>query len=101
MKEYESLTAYIKDQPENTVFRIWKLKKMFTPYEQHQMFEDQSVYVDSLCEFITIDDVINLPDGDILLKTHSVTDCADYHNFYKLSEIELGQCERDMEDIED
>ena len=101
MKEHESFGAYIKTQPDNTVFRLWKYKKMFTPFEQQHLFSDQSVYVDSFCEYIIIDDVINLPDGDVLLKTHSATECADYHNFYKLSEIELVQCERDMEGIED
>ena len=101
MKEHESFAAYIKTLPENTVFRLWKYKKIFTPYEQQQMFSDQSIYVDSLCAYVIIDDIINLPDGDILIKTHSATECPYYYNFYKLSEIELAQCDKDMEGIDE
>ena len=101
MKEHNSFAEYLKTLPENTVFRLWKYKKIFTPYEQHQMYSDQSIYEDSVCAYVNIDEVINLPDGDILLKTHSATDYPEYHCFYKLSEIELVQYDKDLESLDE
>ena len=93
---YDSFAAYLKSQPENTIFRLWKYIKVFTPYEQHQMFTDQSRFEDDFCEYVIIDDTINLPDGDILLKTHCPSNNPNYYCFYKLSDIQLEQSDKDI-----
>jgi len=102
MTEYKSFGEYLASLPEDTVFRIWEYKRMFTPYEQSMRFEDQSDLVHEECDHVYIKDVIILPDGDLLLKTELV-ECSDieYYNFYKLSEIALALCTSDSDENAD
>ena len=95
--EYNSFGDYLKSLPPNTVFRLWEYKRMFTPYEQEQKFSDESLLVNDECDFIRILDVINLPDGDLLLATTYAYGDGKYISYYKLSEISLGKSEKDME----
>ena len=72
---------------------------MFTPYEQDEKFSDQSVYEDEFAKRIIIDDVIELPDGDLLLATYDWSDKeASMITYFKLSEIELMKINSDMEE---
>lgn len=89
-----------------TVFRYLVYKKVWTPYEQENKFEDESYFEDEHCNFGYIVECINLPDGDILLGflnsemlegDHPVS-CIEY---YKLSEIRLEFCEMDQEGYEE
>lgn len=90
--EYKTFYDYLKSLPENTIFRLWHKKWIFTPYEVDAKFTDQSLYIDSICSFIIIDDIINLPDGDLLLAVHSSSDDENtYTDYYKLSEISIAK----------
>ena len=97
---YNSFGEYLKTLPPNTVFRLWQYKRMFTPYEQDEKFMDESQYVNVECDYIRILDVINLPDGDLLLATTYAYGDGKSINYYKLSEISLGKSEHDMEEEE-
>ena len=98
--QYNSFAEYLKSLPPNTIFRLWQYKRMFTPYEQDEKFMDESQYVNDECDHIRILDVINLPDGDLLLATTYAYGDGKYISYYKLSEISLGKSERDMEEEE-
>lgn len=98
--QYNSFADYLKSLPPNTIFRLWEYKRMFTPYEQAEKFMDESVYVNTECDHIRILDVINLPDGDLLLATTYAYGDGTYISYYKLSEISLGRSEKDMEEEE-
>lgn len=100
--EYKSFGEYLKTLPENTVFRIWEYKKMFTPYEQDEKFSNQSIYENELAQHVIIDDVIELPDGDLLLAVHDWEyDKAEYTDYYKLSNISIAKADRDMEEYDE
>lgn len=98
--QYNSFGEYLKSLPADTVFRLWEYKRLFTPYEQARLYEDQSVLENDECFYVCIKDIINLPDGDILLATYSVESGGidDYITYYKLSNIALAKCEADMEE---
>lgn len=98
--QYNSFAEYLKSLPPDTIFRLWEYKRMFTPYEQAEKFIDESVYVNTECDHIRILDVINLPDGDLLLATTYAYSDGKYISYYKLSEISLGKSEKDMEEEE-
>ena len=44
----------------NKVVRLWKYKRMFTPFEQDKRFPDQSEFVDDICEKVVISDVYDV-----------------------------------------
>lgn len=94
---YNSFGDYLQSLPPDTIFRIWERKTVFTPYEQEQQFVDQSLFVDSLCTCVHIKDVIELPDGDLLLATYQ-DNIEGYISYYKLSQIALAKSDKDMED---
>jgi len=96
--QYNSFAEYLKSLPPNTIFQLWKYKRMFTPYEQDEKFIDESQYVNDKCDHIRILDVITLPDGDLLLATTYAYGDGKYISYYKLSEISLGKSEKDMEE---
>ena len=97
---YNSFGEYLKTLPPNTVFRLWQYKRMFTPYEEDNKFMDESQYVNTTADEVRILDVINLPDGDLLLATTYAYGDGKCINYYKLSEISLGKSEHDMEEEE-
>lgn len=96
--QYNSFSEYLKSLPENTIFRMWEYKRMFTPYEQEQKFSDESLYVNDECDYVRILDVITLPDGDLLLATTYAYGEGSYISYHKLSEISLGKSDKDMEE---
>lgn len=99
--QYNSFGEYLNSLPADTVFRLWEYKRLFTPYEQTRLYEDQSVLENDECFYVRIKDTINLPDGDILLATYSVEggdDSDDYITYYKLSNVALAKSETDMEE---
>ena len=98
--QHNSFAEYLKTLPPNTVFRLWQYKRMFTPYEQDEKFMDESQYVNTTADKVRILDVINLPDGDLLLATTYAYGDGKCINYYKLSEISLGKSEHDMEEEE-
>ena len=94
--QYNSFAEYLKSLPPDTIFRMWEYKRMFTPYEQSEKFSDESLYVNTECEFVYIKDVITLPDGDLLLAISPV-DLNGYIEYHKLSDISLEKSAKDME----
>ena len=93
--------TWLSDVGEERVFRMWIFKKMFTPYEQDEKFLDESVYVDDTCKFVMIKELIELPDGDLLIGFQDTDNDNLYLEYYKLSEIRLDYCQSDKERLED
>ena len=93
--------TWLSDVGEERVFRMWVFKKMFTPYEQDEKFSDESVYVDDTCKFVMIKELIELPDGDLLIGFQDADSDNLYLEYYKLSEIRLDYCQSDKERRED
>ena len=93
--------TWLSDVGEERVFRMWVFKKMFTPYEQDEKFLDESVYVDDTCKFVMIKELIELPDGDLLIGFQDADSDNLYLEYYKLSEIRLDYCQSDKERRED
>ena len=93
--------TWLSDVGEERVFRMWVFKKMFTPYEQDEKFLDESVYVDDTCKFVMIKELIELPDGDLLIGFQDTDNDNLYLEYYKLSEIRLDYCQSDKERRED
>lgn len=97
--QYNSFGEYLATFPPDTIFRMWEYKRMFTPYEQEEKFSDESLYVNTECEFVYIKDVIALPDGDLLLAVSPI-DLNGYVEYHKLSNISLAKTDKDMEEEE-
>ena len=93
--------TWLSDVGEERVFRMWVFKKMFTPYEQDEKFSDESVYVDDICKFVMIKELIELPDGDLLIGFQDVDNDNKYLEYFKLSEIRLDYRPEDKERLED
>ena len=96
--------TWLSDVGEERVFRMWLFKKMFTPYEQDEKFSDESVYVDDICKYVMIKELIELPDGDLLIGFQDADDADSdnlYLEYYKLSEIRLDYCQSDNERLDD
>ena len=93
--------TWLHDVGEDRVFRLWVFKKMFTPYEQDEKFSDESVYVDDVCKFVMIKELIELPDGDLLIGFQDADSDNEYLEYFKLSEIRLDYCQSDKERLED
>ena len=93
--------TWLSDVGEERVFRMWVFKRMFTPYEQDKKFSDESVYVDDECKFVMIKELIELPDGDLLIGFQDTDSDNLYLEYYKLSEIRLDYFQSDKERLED
>ena len=81
------------------LYRYLVYKKMFTPYEQQQAFEDESVYEDYHYELCQIAEAIDLGNGDWMLGLRTVDDDGKVYGmirYYKLSEIRLALFENDQ-----
>lgn len=93
------LNDFLSDT-KNKILRIWEYKKMFTPYEEKECFQDESVFVDTIGKLVTIENAYVLPDNDILLRLKCVEMENDYYFWRKLSEIQIDECVTDMEEYE-
>ena len=93
MNNFES---WIEDHKDNC-FRYWVYKKMFTPYEVAQKFEDQCCTENDECSYGYIVDYTTLPDNDILIGFSEVKD-SGYISYHKLSTIELAHSNKDNEE---
>ena len=93
--------TWLSDVGEERVFRMWVFKKMFTPYEQDEKFSDESVYVDDICKYVMIKELIELPDGDLLIGFQDADSNIEYLEYLKLSEIRLDYRPEDKERLED
>lgn len=89
--------------------RVWRLsvyRRMFTPYEQDKKYMDETCFENETINAF-IEEVITLPDNDILLGVRQVFDKnsiehpEEYPNldYYKLSEIRLAFCPYDYDEL--
>lgn len=96
MRIHTDLQTWLLDVGFDRIFRMWEYKRMFTPYEQQKAFMDEDCYVDSHAAFVKICEVIELPDGDVLIGFHRFYDAEDFERdnpsleYKKLSQIELS-----------
>lgn len=74
------------------VFRYWTYRRLFTPYEETEKFEDESYYEDPFASYGRIVECVELPDGDYLLGFQPVIDGETRNNvdYQHLSEIRLA-----------
>ena len=105
IKSYTTINEWLKEY-EHKIFRMWRYKKMFTPYEIEQKFVDESVYESDMCEYIIITKIIPLSNDDYLLgyilvdgyNYNEIIDKPDNEKlewYVKLSEISLAYSETD------
>lgn len=98
------LETWLLDTGQERIFRLWKYKRMFTPYEQEKQFCDESQYESSQASFIIIKEVIELPDKDVLIGYQELFQYSDleidnpYIYYVKLSEIVLNYNPEDMKE---
>lgn len=102
------LETFLLDYADTTIFRIYKYKRVFTPYEQDKKYSDESIFENgSYPIYVYIRMAIELPDGDILLKMEETlpvderdTEDDDISKdksfiYEKLSDICIREYERD------
>ena len=99
------MQTYVRNN-QDTIYRLWKYKKMFTPYEINGRFKDESVYEDDVCTFVKIEEVMEIP-NDILIKFRLMFEDFAYDNmknnftdggcymFERLSDIKLSEYDID------
>lgn len=99
------MQTYIRNN-QDTIYRMWKYKRMFTPYELDKRFKDESIYEDDICTFVKIEEVISLP-NDILIKFRLMFEGFIYDDedknftdggcyiFERLSDIKLSEYDSD------
>ena len=59
------------------VIRYWVYKRMFTPYERKECFEDESIYDNDECTFAYIREAIDLGNGNWMLGLQPLYDGDD------------------------
>lgn len=100
------LETFIHDIGEDTIFRMYKYRRLFTPYEQDKKFSDESFFENgNYPDYVRIVGAIELPDGDVLLRLLEDTPVDERDEHYdesqsiylyeKLSEIKLEEWEYD------
>ena len=111
LKPVEKPVATFKEfllRDKKRIWRMWIYRRMFTPYEQEQKFQDEYIYENGdLCNYICIETVHDLPDGDLVLGVHIVYDKESYLEdktdktiaYYKFSEIRLAYYPEDKINI--
>ena len=83
---------------DDRLYRYLVYKRIFTPYEQQNAFEDESEYEDTHYELCQIAEAIHLG-GDWLLGLRTIGDDGEIYgmiHYYKLSEIRLAFFENDQ-----
>lgn len=101
------LETWFLDFGQDHILRMLKVRKpgQFTPYEIEKKYADQSLYIDDLYTYIQINNLIELPDKDVLLEYREVYDlesiCEEWDksslHYVRLSEIELSYFPEDSE----
>lgn len=91
--------TWLLDKGYDRILRMWKYKRMFTPYEQKEAFSDESLYVSNEAMFIKIKEAVELPDGDIMIG-YVICDPepTDFIEYVRLSEIDLAYFPSDAEE---
>lgn len=88
------------------VVRMWKYKRMFTPYEQEKKWSDQSEFIDDTCDYVFITGIFEVF-GKVLIR-YCPLELADfdddgnlvgckYNEYDCLDDIHIAVSERDAE----
>ena len=105
------LETFILDEGRDKIFRMYKYRKIYTPYEQDKKYSDESIFENgSYPSFVRIINAIELPDGDVLLKllddvpvyerTKDYEKSSCIYLYEKLSDIKLEEWEDDNKEEE-
>ena len=107
MTDFET---FLHDFADDKIFRIYKYKRMYTPFEQDKKYSDETVFENGAYPmYVYIRNAIELPDGDILLRmeetlplydrdTNDEDDTNDKSFIYeKLSDICIREYDSDNE----
>ena len=98
---YEDIWMFL-DVNERRIFRMWRYKTYWNPYEEKNCSEFDSCYMDDECSYIIIREVIPLPGNDFLLgveyiNNEDIVDNApDYVEYVRFSEIDLAYAKSDQ-----
>ena len=93
--------TWLQDYGYDRIFRMWKYKRMFTPFEQQEAFSDQSVFDEGASVLIKIRETAELPDGDVWIGYSRVeTEVSENIEYVKLSEICLEYHPSDADDTD-
>lgn len=114
---YGDFETFMHDTAGDRIFSMVEYKRMFTPYEQEKKFQDESIYMTDEYQEVVIREVIELPNGELLLGMQYLFDYYDleeekpniyYHNLkdISLSYIPMREniymdCECEDEDNDD
>ena len=93
------LETFIYDS-DDIIFRMYKYKKVWTPYELEQKYSDESIFENgNYPMYVKIVGAIELPDKDVLLKLLEITpiherydndlDIPNIYLYEKLSDIKF------------
>lgn len=96
MIEFET---YVK-QNINKIYRLYKYKRVYTPYEIDKKFSDESIFENGdYATMVKIVDMYKLPDNDLYIKFKIVDDDLDteMYLYEKLSDIKLEEYTKDNE----
>ena len=92
------------------VVRMWKYKRMFTPYEQEKKWSDQSEFIDDTCDYVFITGIFEVF-GKVLIR-YCPLELADfdddgnlvgckYNEYDYLDDIHVAVSERDAERLKE
>lgn len=87
------LETWLIDYADETIFRLWVYKSIFTPYEQDKKYVDESIYEDSTAKLVKLVGCIEMPNyEENILKFQDLDDdltpTGTYY-YYKFSQIAL------------
>ena len=89
------LETWILDNRDEYKFNVYLKKHIYTPYEQEQLYSDET-REELVLEETYIDEGIELPNGDVMIGFYLLIDDEKSKIFYyKLSEIRLEKIEEE------
>ena len=88
---------------EGKIFRYLVYKKMFTPYEQQEAFEDEDQFEDNYYNFAVIECAVELGNGKWLLGLRQIVDheLSNHVEYLQLGDIRLEYFEDDQKILEE
>lgn len=75
-KQWTDLDTWMCDNADERLFRVWKYKKVFTPYEMDKKFVDESPYEDDVCMYAWLDEVVEFENKRIMFGFRDATSAA-------------------------
>lgn len=95
----ESLNKWICNN-QNTIYRMYEYKKVYTPYEQEHKYMDESMFISNYATFVHITEAIDIH-GDLLLRLEelNIDEMTQTGHFLirRLSDIQLDIYNSDQE----